>query len=322
MFSVSAFQRTAVLLFSVLFMAAVWSLGRVPGASLQMIVFTCLSSALLVEIRPFGHRLMSAAVLACYSSVVQFLLSVSGHLPFLQIILSILLAFFTFYTLPDYRAGCVVMLTGYLALSAPYGFLPAIDRCADIFVGMIFAAVIAAVGNTTSCSSDVCPAWIRYSPYQALVLAAELGIGAIISNALRLQLGAWVMMTILFINMSKPPDSSAVKLAYQRIFAVPAGIIICGFFLSAFCRIDSRLVWLLPFIGASGFFVLYNYGNFFLFSIIFMVTLTFLADWMAGPYNQLHLWDIFFSRSIATLIGAFLEFFLCRCQSDRTGEAV
>ena len=151
---------------------------------------------------------------------------------------------------------------------------------------------------------------IRYTAFHALILSAKLGIGTSIAEIVPLQQGKWIMLTTLFINMSKAPDAPGAPLAFKRIFAVPAGIIISGLLLGTFYRIDARFIWLLPFIGASGFFVLYNYGNFFLFSIIFMVTLTLFADWMAGAYHRFQFWDSFFSRSTATLLGALLEMFL------------
>ncbi len=323
MFSISAFKRTAVLLLSILFMAAVWGVGRVPGASLQMITFACLSSALLVDISSFRTRVKYATIWACYGSVGQFFISVTSQFPLLQMFFSTLFAYFTFLTLPDYRSGCVVLLTGYLAVSAPPEFLIAIDRIINIFIGMISVLLITApVGMKPDAKDGELPVTIRYSAHQALILAAQLGIGTLIFHLFRLQQGVWIMMTILFVNLSKPPDSTGAKLAYQRIFAVPAGIILGGFLLSAFFRIDSRLVWLLPFIGASGFFILYNYGNFFLFSVVFMVTMTFFADLMSGPYQEFHLWNSFFSRSLSTFAGAICVLLFVGSQRNKKGEAV
>lgn len=321
MVSFSAVNRTVILLAALLLMAAVWGIGHIPDANFLMLTFTALTSALLVDVKPFSRRLQLAATWACYASAVQFLISVSGGAPFFQIILSATAAYFTFSTLSDSRAACIVMLTGYLAFSAHQGFLPAVGRCFDIFTGVaVIMAVTCLSSGGEKKEHNVALPVFRCSPYQAMMLAAELGIGTAIYKTLQLQQGPWIMMTILFINMSKSPDSSGKKLAFQRIFAVPAGIIIGGFLLCSFFRIDYKFIWLLPFIGAAGFFLLYNFGNFFLFSIIFMVTLTVFSDWMTGPYHRFQFWDNFFSRSLSSLLGAVIELLLHQYRKTEIGK--
>jgi len=315
MFSFSAFNRTVILLSSVLIMAALWGADRIPGANLQMIVFSALVSGLLAEVTSLSSRLNTAALLVCYASSAQFLISITAPIPFLQITVSTLFAYFTFLTLPDLRAGCVVMLTGYLGLSAPPGFLPAIGRSIDLLAGIIIITAVTTLGNIPSKGQKNIHYVQRTSAArQALTLSAKLGIGALLAEILQLRQGMWVMMTLLFINMSKAPDSSGSRFAFQRIFAVPLGIIAGGFLLGTFYSIDNRFIWLLPFIGAMGFFILYNYGDFFLFSIIFMISLTCFSDWMAGTYHRFNFWESFFSRSIATLLGGLLELLLSQQQ--------
>ncbi|MBO5667953.1 MAG: hypothetical protein J6S43_02390 [Lentisphaeria bacterium] len=305
--SLSAFNRAAVLLAAILFMSAVWGLGHIPDANLQMIVFTSLVSALLADIGPFGSRLRQAVILACYSAAAQFIFSVSGKLPFLQVIVFVMFAYFTFLTLPDRRAGCIVLLTGCLGISAPPGFLPAAGRSIDILTAIPVIMVVTALGNAgrqENGETNLAP--IPYSPYQAMVFSAKLGIAMSISGILQLTQGIWIMMTLLFINMSKTSDSSGEKLAWQRVFAVPAGILIGGLLLGTFFRIDHRFIWLLPLVAATGFFILYS-GNFFLFSIIFMITLTVFSDWQTGAGHRFNFWENFFPRTTATWIGAMIE---------------
>ena len=318
MLSFAAFNRTVLVLASMLLMAALWGLGHIPGANLLLIVFTFLSSAFLVDIKPFRKRLLLTVAMTCYASAAQFLLSVSENMPFLQIIISALLPYFVFLTLPDYRAGCIVMITAYLAFSAPGGFLPAAERSADIFYSILIILVLTTLGNGGSADKKSAFRFQKYSPHQALIMAAELGIAAWLFKVLNLRNGAWIMLTILFISMSETPHSPAKRLALQRIFAVPLGIITGGFLLESFYRMDYRFVYLIPFIGAGGFFIFYNYGDFFLFSIIFMITQTLLSDWMTGACCRFNLWDSFFSRSTATLLGALLELFLYSYR--QTGE--
>lgn len=310
MLSFPAFNRSVILLSAMLFMAALWGLGHIPDANFQMIVFTCLISALLVDERSFSRRLGMALNWACCSSAVQFIFSISGVSPLLRIIFSLLLSLFIFSVISDFRAGCIVMLTGYLVISTPPGLRPALGRSIDIFIGVVIIMLVTTAGNITrEQSPDTAFHPLRYSPYHALLLSAKLGIGTAIAELLPLQQSKWIMLTTLFINMSKSPDVPGAPLALKRIFAVPVGIILGGLLLGTFYRIDDRFIWLLPFIGAGGFFILYNCGNFFLFSIIFMVTLTLFADWRTGVCHRFQFWDSFFSLSTATLLGALPEMF-------------
>ena len=137
---------------------------------------------------------------------------------------------------------------------------------------------------------------------------------------LQLKQGSWIMLTILFIRMCMSSASSGRKLALQRIFAIPIGVVVGGFLLGTFCRMDYRFVFLVPFVGALGFFVLYNYGDFFLFSIIFMAALTVASDWIAGPYQRINLWESFFARSISTGLGTLLELLFLNRQSMENGD--
>ena len=317
----SALKRTAILLSAILLMAMAWGIGRMPGAGLVPIVFTGLVSALLADVKSFRVRLKKAAVLACYSAAAQFLFAVSGELPFYQLLISAAFAYFVFSTLPDCRAGCIVLLTGFLGSSAAPGFLPAVSRSIDILTGVIVVMAVTTPG-AAGIKEENHPSPALCSPYQALVLSAEIGIGYAVSKILQLQQGTWIMLTILFINMSKTSDSPGEKLAWQRIWAVPAGIVIGGFLLGTFYQIDYRFIWLLPFIGTIGFFILYNSGNFFLFSIIFMITLTFFADWLTGDGNRFNFWNNFFARTAATWIGAVIELLAGYSRKYEKGEVL
>ena len=310
MFSVSAFNRAVVLLSAILLLAVLWGFFRIPDANLLIVVWGALSSALLAGERSFSRRSRKALLLACYAAAWQFLISVSADWPFAQIILMTAMTCFSFLTLPDHHAGCIVMIVSSLAFFAPPGFSAAAGRCADIFAALPVVLAITAFDHTKEEKMSI-PAE-HYSHKQALLLAAEIGIGTFIFKVLRLTQGPWIILTVFFIRMSETPELPGRKLAWQRIFAAPAGIIAGGFLLGTFFRIDARLVYLLPFIGAASFFVFYNYGNFFLFSIIFMITLTLFADWMSGTYGRFYFWDNFLSRTVSTLLGAFLELFLRR----------
>ena len=311
MVSTSAVNRTAILLTAMLMMAALWGLGRIPEANLLMVVFTFLSSAVLCDISSFNERLRMALLMASLASAAQFLISVTDKFPALQAVVIMCLVCFSFAVLPDFRLGCIVMLTGCQAFAAPCGFIAAAGRCVDIFTGVLIIMAVTFCANTGNAQGK--KIFSLHNPYslsQILTVAMELGIGTLLLKMLNLKQGAWIMLTVLFIRMSETPGASGEKLAFQRIFAIPLGIMIGGFLLGTFYRIDYRFIWLLPFVGATGFFILYNYGNFFIFSIFFIMTLTFFSDWLAGSSHPFHFWDNLFFRGIATFLGALPELLL------------
>lgn len=302
-------------------MAVIWGICRIPDANLVMIVFAGLSSALLLDVKPFSRRLKKTVLLACYSAAVQLIFSVSDRLPFIQIITSAAVAYFVFSTLSDRHAGCIVMLTGFLGISAPPGFLSALGRSIDIFTGSIIVMAVTTLGNAGQAKEKAVqevPA--PGSSYHAGVLAAKLGIGTAVSEIFRLDQGSWIMLTILFINMSQSSDFSEKKLIFQRILAVPSGIITGGVLLDTFCRTDDRFIWLLPLLGATSFFIFYSSGNFFLFSLVFMITLTCFSDWLTGSGHSFNFRENFSCRTTATLIGAMIELFFFFPRNHKTEE--
>ena len=319
----SAFIRAVLLLSSMLFMVVLWTAGRIPGVDFPLVAFTFLSSAFLVDVMPLSKRLLWALAMACGASAVQFSFAILHEMPVIQAVVSAVLAYVVFLISPDHRAGCIVLITGYLTFSAPGGWLQVLNRSAAAGIGVLVIMLVTALGNAGR-RGEVGSAmvYLPYSPYQALIMAAELGLGTLLCRMFQLEQGAWIMLTILFISMSETPHSPVKRLVFQRILAVPLGIIGGGFLLESLFRLDYRLFYLVPFIGAVGFFILYNYGDFFLFSIIFMISLTVLSDWLAGPYHRFHFWDSFLSRSAATLLGALLELFMqITRQTDRRDKA-
>lgn len=318
----TALKHSIVLLSGMLLMIMLWAWGRIPGANLLLVVFTFLASGFLLEVRPFKKRLHLAIAMTVSASAIQFLFSISNGLPFLQVLLAFALTALVFLTIPDFRAGCIVLITGNLAFAAPAGFVPGANRSLDILYGLLIIAVTTALGNTGIPKESPGLVLQKYSPYQAFMRAAELGIGCWIFKVLQLKHGVWVMLTVLFIAMSETTPVQAKRLSFQRIFAIPLGIMFSGFLLGSFCTVDHRLIYLLPFIGAGGFFILYNYGNFFLFSTIFMITLTAVSDWLTGTNSRFNFWESFFSRTAATLLGALIELFLHPHQTTGTGDTV
>ena len=118
--------------------------------------------------------------------------------------------------------------------------------------------------------------------------------------------GIWIVLTVIFIYMIRQPGESSQSLVRQRIFSVPAGILLGGIYSGSAVAMDYRLAYLMPLIGAAGFFMLYYRHNFFSFSLFFMFAFTIYADWMSGTFRTFNFAQFLLARTLATIIGAVI----------------
>ena len=315
MFFTDAFNKAMTLLTALLMMAVLLAVLRLPESNLLLVVFTFLASALLFDVPEFRMRCIYALKMAVYAAAAQLLTGITWQTPFLRIVFLSLYVFFTLITLPDRQGACAVLLCGYLGYFAPGGTMTALYRCIDfVFSAVIILLAASFSGIVRLRPPEQEPFKSPCSAAEAFVITSELAAGAILIQLLRLSQGAWIMMTIVFIQMAANPRHPVNDLALQRIFAIPAGILLGGLYLGIFCRFDYRFVYLLPFTGTAAFFTYYSRGNYFLFSLLFIFSLTLFSDWLTGTYHRNHFADIMLARCFATLAGSFLaiagEFFL------------
>ena len=78
--------------------------------------------------------------------------------------------------------------------------------------------------------------------------------------------------------------------------------------MGALTSFDYRCVYLLPLIGALGFYFLFDRKSFFLFTLLFMTAFSMFADWATGDGRNFNFAELLFWRSAATGIGALLMF--------------
>ena len=306
MFSEVPFKRATALLSAALLMAVSWGFFHFPPGNMLTAAFTFLTAALTADIRDISQKVRLILLLAGYAATAQLLVGITANAPLLRILLPALFAFFTLATFPNRSGSCIVLIVGYLACFAPGGLIPALDRCGEILFGTAVVFLITTLANGTG-NAPVFSAPFPF--YFSFVLSAELLLGHLAASLLQLKQGPWVMLTILFICQAAQNGSSSESLVYQRIFSVPLGILLGGWYLSCFCYLDNRFVYLVPFIGAAGFWMLYQTGNFFFFTVFFMMAFTILADWQTGPAEYFYFKDLLFSRSFATLLGVLLVLF-------------
>jgi uncharacterized membrane protein YccC len=308
MFFTDKLNKALTLFTALLLTVTFWMVLHLPEINLLWITFTILTSAMLFDVPDYKKRFIIALVMSVYAGTAQFLTGITWQTPFLRIVLQGLFAYFTLITLPDRQGASIVLLTGYLACFAPGGTTAALFRCIDFGISAIFILLATSLNGIIRITppgknlfSTPCPA------VEAFVITTELTAGAICSQFLNFSQGTWIMMTVMFIQMSANARHPVRELALQRIFAIPAGILLAGLYLGTFCSLDYRFVYLLPFAGTATFFVYYYTDNYFLFSLLFIFSMTIASDWLLGTYQRYHFSDIMLGRSFATLAGAFLS---------------
>ena len=140
----------------------------------------------------------------------------------------------------------------------------------------------------------------------AAIVTAELTAGTVIAQIIDHEQMAWIMLTILFIHLAESPQTPPADLAGKRVIATLPGIIFGGMYLSAFCSVNYRMIYIVPFSGALSFFVLYLKNDYFLFTLLFMFSVTLFADWLPGNGRGFVFTEMMFVRSLAAVIGAVL----------------
>lgn len=297
------FRRTVALLSSALLLVMSWAYFRFPHGNMLVATFAFLTSSLVVDVEGTANKIRLSLLMALYAAAAQFLVGITSEENLLRPLAAALFSFFTLATFPNRTGSCIILVVGYLACFAQGGTVPAVDRGIELFFTIFIILLVTFIavhkGKTPAFSAP-------YSLSFSFLIASELLLGHITALLLQLKQGPWVMLTILFIYQSVQKASSPEFLARNRIFSVPLGIFLGGWYMSCFCYFDYRFTYIVPLIGALGFWILYNYGNYFLFSVIFMMTFTILADWQLGDYHSFYLWDFLFSRSFSTLLGVIL----------------
>ena len=299
-------KKSSALLAAMLTMAAAWSLMHLPGAGLQMVVFAFLVSAALCNTADSARRVQDCVLMVCGAAAAQFLFGITADFPLMRIILAMLFSFLILSEMPDRQMAVIVLLIGFLTLFSPPGVTAALDRSMDLVVSGGVVLLVTSLSNAFRCEAAETAEPEPYTIRQAAVIAAELTAGFIIAQSLKHEQMAWIMLTILFIHMAENPQDSPAGLVKQRIVATPLGILAGGLYLASFSSTNYRMIYIVPFTGTLSFFMLYLKNDYFIFTFLFIFTLTLFSDWMLGCDSRFHFADIMLARSIAAAIGGVL----------------
>ena len=299
-------KKSSALLAAMLTMAAAWSLMHLPGAGLQMVVFAFLVSAALCNTADLARRVRDCVLMVCGAAAAQFLFGITADFPLVRIILVALFSFFILSEMPDRQMAVIVLLIGFLTLFSPPGVTAALNRSMDLVVSGGVVLLVTTLSNAFRRDAAETPADEPYTIRQAAVVTAELTAGFIISQLLKHEQMAWIMLTILFIHMAENPQSSLAGLVKQRVAATPLGILAGGLYLACFGSTNYRMIYIVPLSGTLSFFMLYLKNDYFIYTFLFIFTLTLFSDWMLGSGSRFHFADIMLARSIAAAIGGVL----------------
>lgn len=303
----TALKKSSALLAAMLIMAAAWSFLHLPGANLQMVTFAFLASAALCNIPDFNTRLNYCLQMVAASAVAQFVIGITANYPTARIFIDLILTFFILITIPEKQNAIIILLVANLALFAPPGFSASLDRSMDIAIAGMVVLFITTLNNLLF--SPAPQAAIKrdsYSPREAAIISAEVTTGFIIAQLFNHEQFYWIMLTVLFIHLSATPKNPLPHLVRSRIAATPLGIFLGGFYLACFNTTGYRMIYIIPITGTLGFFMLYLKNDYFLFSLLFMFSLTLFTDWMLGTCQRYHFAEVIVIRTLATVIGGIL----------------
>lgn len=300
-------RKSSALLAAMLTMAAAWCCFHLPGAHLPMVAFAFLSASALCDISRFNLRMRRCFALIGGAAATQIALGTVSNHPLVQLPVAMIFSYIILSCMADRQAAIIVLLTAFLSLQSPPGLTAALERSMDMLVSGITVLLITTVCNLFA--PDIAGESYQpqpYSPRQSAIITAELACGFIIFLLLKHEQAVWIMLTILFIHMAENPRAPLPGLVKRRIAATPIGILLGGAYLAAFGSFNYRASYIVPLTGTLGFFMLYLKNDYFLFTLLFMFTLTVFSDWMLGSYHRFHFTEILFVRSLATVIGGIL----------------
>ena len=308
-------HHVMALLTAALLMAFCWSFLRLPEGNLLMVAFCFLSASTLYNIPSARKRFRLLLSMAFGATSLQFLIGVFREDKILLVLLPALAAAAILRFLPGKAGACSMCIACYLAFFAPGGLLPAIDRAFGILLGV--PMILFATWVFHSHAPEKRAFYDSFDAADSLLMAFLLGVGTWLSKALKMGQGPWIMLTILFICQFCCGTNRYAKASVDRTFAVPLGLLLGGLFLGCLAFFNYRFIYLLFPFGAFSFYQLNRNGDFFRFTVFFMMAFSIYADWSTGDIRRFHFAELLVQRSIATLIGSV---FMILYENLRKGE--
>ncbi|MBQ9788664.1 MAG: hypothetical protein IJW31_03595 [Lentisphaeria bacterium] len=296
-----ASTKVCTLFITFLIMIIITAFCRFPSVNLQVIVFAFLSSTVLFDVESAAERFNLVCRMFLSVSILQFAAGILGAYPLLQIIV---FSFFSWYIaafIRDKSAVFVVLIAGSLDFFVANNYQNLINRIVILLVGTLVALGVATCSRLLVKNIQIVN--LQTTKLNAFCLSLMICSGLLIVELFKLKQGIWVILTIFFIGFAANEYQKIVQLAKARIYSVPLGLLSGMLYLSCFTNLDYRFFYLMPFLGAIGFFILYYSGNYFFFSFFFMLCFMLYADLSMGSSREFHAWQLIFARSLSSWLG-------------------
>ncbi len=301
------FQKVLTMLIALIVILGLIIIFHFPSTNYQQVaVASFLSSTIFFEqsSQYENFSLLWRMYLGIIS--LEFIIGMTANYPIVQLIFFLVAVFFILRLIKNRNAAITVILIGYLNYYVTVDFTELINSSFELLISLSVGSLFGFVGqkilNLQKKQSNV----QSFSLQETIHLCALLLLGSIIAELVNFHQRSWIVLTILFIYLAQNTANDLTIVAKQRIFSVPLGLWAGIIFLSNFTYLNYHFFYLIPLFGATGFFMLFYRGNFFLFSLFFMFSFMVIADYQTGYLHAFHSWQLLFYRSIATLIGAML----------------
>ena len=300
-----ALHHTLILFAAGLTAIFLWVYLRLPQGYLLLVVFAFLSAVRIADFSSRQMRLQILLGMLFSTAILQYIVSATNNIPLINIFMPAAASWVILKKLPS-ASAYPALLPGFLAYSAAPGAYAAAERVFDLLLAGAASWLITLPIPGKIRLPDDNSAEHTVSPARAFIDSFTLLSALFLYKILSMPQGIWIVLTPIFIFLARRPGEFGGELVRQRIFSVPAGILLGGVYSGTVVVFDYRLAYLAPLICAMGFFMLYYRHDFFLFSLFFMIAFTVCADWMTGTLHGFNFLQFLFARTLATIIGAAL----------------
>ncbi len=297
-----ALYRTFILTATALSTAFIRAFLRMDEGDLMIAVLAALAAVRSSAFSDWNMQLRVLTGIISGAVILQYIVSITYDLPFCNVLVPVA-ASWVFLRIMSGNSAHIVLLTGFLVYTAKPGAYAGAERAVDMLIaGAVAGGVVMLAAGTKQIQRADDPGK-PLPAAQAFSESLMLFCGLVLYKSFAIAQGIWITLTIIFICMLRLPDESSVKLVRQRVFAVPAGILLGGIYSASAVAADYRLAYFMPLIAAVGFFMLYYRHDFLLFSLFFMFAFTVYADWMSGAGHYFNFRQLLLARTLATITG-------------------
>lgn len=318
-------NHSLTLLMAGVLMVLCWCYFRFPDANIMMVIFAFVGTSVLYDVDGWQNRLLLSSLMVIYAAALQFLIGICWQEKFLLAAAPAAFSFVIMRTFDNRGASCCSLLVGYLGFYANGGFVPSMNRAIGLFTAVAAVVIATALVGLVHLRQNYDPTFSRpYSTVEALRVSLALGFGTFIANATKMPQGPWIMLSVIFIYMAVSDKPRHAYFAGRRIYGVPLGLFLGGMYMANLTFFDYRFVYVIPFIGALAFFILFYFRSYFFFTVAFMVAFSIYVDWATGDLNGFHINELILARTLATVIGGglvllFEYFFLPQVNQQKEG---